>query len=367
MIKKIFFVMMVVIIVATSSCSVKEADLTPVTEKTQPPKTTKEQEQTTTVQSTTAETTTTTKKLTDSDYEEYKVNEIGHIMVVMYHGIMNNPPYHVTKDEFREDLQYMYDHGYRLITLDEFLSGKINVPIGTTPIHLTFDDGLNTTFALKEVDGELVVDENTAIGIIEDFVKEHPDFGKAASLYFHDTTENFEGAGTDKERFDWLLEHGYELGNHTATHDNLSTLSKENCLKEIGSVEEYVLSLYPDFHMRAIAYPFGARPDESFMDIALDGQYNGVSYSYEVGFREGPSGPFLPIIHKDFSKYNAPRVRGSKGADGDLWWYFDYYENNDYLKYISDGNPNTVVVKENKLDNISEEVRASDEFEIITY
>ncbi len=348
-----------------SSCQVQKTTTEAVTKTTA--KTTKEEvaEKTTKEETTTAEVTTTTAVKVVEDYAASKVNEQGHVMVVMYHGIMDNPPYHRTKEQFLKDLQYMYDHNYRLISLEEYLSGHITVEGGMTPILLTFDDGLDTTFALKKTADGFDVDENTAIGILEGFLKEHPDFGRHSVLYFHDQTKNFGEVGTDKDRFDWLLEHGYEFGNHTATHDNLGKLSKENVIKEVGRVEKYVRSLYPNMKLTTITYPFGARPNEAYRDAAVKGEYDGVKYDYVVGFREGPSGPFVPVTHNKFQPFNAPRVRGSDGANGDLWWYFDYYEKNPSLKYVSDGNPNTLVVPEKRANTIND--YAKENFEVITY
>ncbi len=299
------------------------------------------------------------------DYEKYKVNEQGHILVVMYHGILDNPPYHRTKEQFKKDLQTMYDLGYRLISFQDYISGRISVEAGKTPIHLTFDDGLPSTFSLKKTANGFDVDKNTAIGILEEFKKNHPDFGKGASLYFHDKKTNFGDVGTDKDRFDWLLNHGYELGNHTATHNNLGKLSKEAVVKEIGRVEKYYESIYPNKKLCTLTYPFGVRPNRDYRSSALNGEYEGVTYSYPVGFREGPSGPFVPITHKDFQKFNAPRVRGSEGEKADLYWYFTYYKNNPSLKYVSDGNPDTIVIKKGSNNNLND--YAKDNFQVIEY
>ncbi len=299
------------------------------------------------------------------DYKKYNVNEQGHIMVVMYHGILDNPPYHRTKEQFVSDLQKMYDLGYRLISFEDYLSGKIDVEVGKTPIHLTFDDGLESTFSLKKTENGYEVDENTAIGILEEFVKTHPDFGKAASLYFHDKETNFGKVGTDKDRFDWLINHGYELGNHTATHRNLGKLNEEKVIEEIGRVEKYFKSLYPSRKLCTITYPFGVCPKEKNIESAFNGEYEGVAYSYPIGFREGPSGPFVPFTHKNFQKYNAPRVRGSEGETADLYWYFDYYEKNPHLKYISDGYSDTIVIKKGAENTLSD--YAKENFEIIEY
>ncbi len=368
-IRNLLMIMMIVGILSLSSCKVQKIVDEPKEELSQVAKsttTTVEPELTTEpAKETSTEPATTTIAPTGIDPEVIKPNELGHIMVVMYHGIMDNPPYHRTKEEFTKDLQTMYDLGYRLITLDEYLTGRIKTEPGMTPIHLTFDDGLDTTFALKKTADGFTVDENTAIGILEDFCKEHPDFGHGASLYFHDTENNFGDVGTDKDRFDWLLEHGYELGNHTATHDNLSTLTEPEVIKEVGRVEKYVESLYPDMKLRVLTYPFGATPDDAFYQSALKGEYEGTTYDYEIGLREGPSGPFRPITHKDFQRYNAPRVRGSEGENGDLYWYFDYYEENPSFKFVSDGYPDAMYIPEDWEEGLSD--YAKENFSIIKY
>ncbi|MDF1616701.1 polysaccharide deacetylase family protein [Petrocella sp. FN5] len=283
------------------------------------------------------------------DYKSLGVNEIGDIMVVMYHGIMDNPPYHRSKEDFIRDLQYFYDNNYYLISMKEYLSQQIDAPLGKTPIVLTFDDGLASTFALIENE----VDPESAIGILEEFVQEHNDFGKAATLFIHATNQNFKGDGDALQRLEWLIENGYEIGNHSATHADLSKLSKDALIKEIGQVDYFLKALIPDYNMLAITYPYGKRPEASLIQYLSHGQYEDVEFGYEVGFREGPSSKMVPPSHIKFDPYNAPRVRGSEGDVQDLWWFLDYYEKNADERYISDGNANTIVVPKEKVDLVN--------------
>ncbi|PKM58046.1 MAG: hypothetical protein CVU98_03010 [Firmicutes bacterium HGW-Firmicutes-3] len=283
------------------------------------------------------------------DYKMVGVNEIGDIMVVMYHGIKDNPPYHRSKEDFIRDLQYLYDNNYYLISMKDYLSQKIDVPLAKTPIVLTFDDGLSSTFALIENE----VDSESAIGILEMFVKEHDDFGKAATLFIHATKQNFQGDGNASQRLEWLVENGYEIGNHSATHADLSKLSKDALIKEIGQVDYFLKALLPEYNMLAITYPYGKRPEASLIQILEYGQYEGVEFGYAVGFREGPSSKMVPPSHTKFDPYNAPRVRGSDGDVQDLWWFLDYYEKHAEERYVSDGNPNTIVVPKDKAELVN--------------
>lgn len=322
-------------------------------------------EPTTTLATTTVPEVTTAAPMTADDYKTLKVNEQGHIMVVMYHGIMDNPPYHRLKEDFIKDMTFMYDHGYRLISMENYLSGHIDVPAGMTPIVFTFDDGLESTFSLNQDGGSFTVNPETAIGLMESFYEQHPDFGRDASLYIHATESNFPGAGTDTERLTWLVENGYTIGNHSATHANFKHLGKEALLKEVGAVEVYLAEALPGYELSTLTYPFGARPDSSLLPLLQNGTYEGLTLDYKVAFREGPSGQFYPSVHKKFSSLNTPRVRGSEGEVQDLWWFLEYYEENPSLKYISDGNPETIVVPLGKEENLAADLSAS--FEIITY
>lgn len=295
-------------------------------------------------------------KPVEIDYQAVKPNEVGHIMVIMYHGIIDNYPYHVTEEQFLEDLTYMYENGYRPISMRDYLDNNITVEAGMTPIVLTFDDGLSSTFSLTEENGKLVPAKGTAVEIMERFAKEHPDFGKGATFYINGG-KIFEGAGTVEERLNWLVDNGYGLGNHTETHKHLgkSSVTSRVIMSEIGKVDKIIKEAVPNYVVDSLTYPFGARPKDALRAFIKEGEYDGGSYNYQAGFREGPSRSYYAPIHTKFDPYNIARARGSKGEDGDMWFFFKYYENNPGLKYISDGRPDRVAITKNKEDYVNKE------------
>ncbi len=279
------------------------------------------------------------------NYQEVKPYEVGHIMIVMYHGILDNPPYHRTANDFIKDLEYMYEHGYRLISMRDYLDNHIQVEAGYTPIVLTFDDGLKSTFSLIEVDGELVPAPGTAIGMLEAFAKEHPDFGKAAALNINSGKHIFEGAGTLKQRLQWLVEHGYDVGNHTHTHANLRTSSPENIQKEIAQTDQFIKEIIPNYTVDFLAYPFGERPKGEQIHLIAEGSYDNHTYKNQLAMRVGACGPNVSPLHINFEPLNMPRVTGSEWEPQDLWWFFDFYENkHPEYRYISDGNPDRIAL-----------------------
>lgn len=299
------------------------------------------------------------------NYEEVKPNEIGSIMFVMYHGIMDNPPYHRTAEDFKKDLNYMYEKGYRPISIEDYLNNNITVQAGLTPIVLAFDDGLSTSFSLVEdADGNLVPKEETAVYIMEEFYRDHPDFGKAATFFINGDDAFGEGAGTYEERLQWLINNGYSLGNHTATHAHLNTLSADELQKEMAIVDEMIANAVPGYEVRALAYPFGERPYDSIY-LVEEGTYNDYTYTNEVAFRVGYSAPYVGPNHINYQPFNHPRVTASEGYDWDLWYAFDYYEQSPNQRYRSDGNPDTIAVPSSQEKNVNME--SLGEKELIVY
>jgi hypothetical protein len=70
-----------------------------------------------------------------------EANELGRVMILEYHKI-DTPEARWTRtpENFRRDLQRLWDRGYRLVALNDYVDGKIALPAGTTPLILTFDD-----------------------------------------------------------------------------------------------------------------------------------------------------------------------------------------------------------------------------------
>ena len=117
------------------------------------------------------------------DYEALGVNELGQVMVLMHQIGEEEAEWVRTPENFRKDLETLYAAGYRLIALNDLLDGNITVPAGTTPVVLTFDDGTIGHFRYIEQDGQTVIDPDCAVGILEQFAAEHPDFGQAATFF----------------------------------------------------------------------------------------------------------------------------------------------------------------------------------------
>ncbi|MGH7356416.1 MAG: hypothetical protein ACRELS_17800, partial [Candidatus Rokuibacteriota bacterium] len=111
-------------------------------------------------------------------------NELGRVMILEYHKI-DDPEDRWTRtpENFRRDLETLYARGYRLVGLNTLLDGRVDLPAGTTPVVLTFDDSSPGQFRYIEKGGALQIDPRSAVGILEAFTREKPDFGRAATFF----------------------------------------------------------------------------------------------------------------------------------------------------------------------------------------
>ena len=268
--------------------------------------------------------------------EIYEYNESGKIIIVMYHKFAKEEKDEWTRsyDNFYKDLEYLYEHNYVSISLNDYLNKNIKVPLGKTPIIFTFDDGTSGQFNLiKNESGDLIANPNSAVGIMEKFYNEHPDFGLNGT-FFINGTGFFSGQGSNKEKLEYLINKGFEIGNHTNTHVNFSKASIDTIQKEVWVVNNMVSELLDGYEITSLALPFGISSKEHKEYIAK-GSYDGKSYDNKIILLVG-SNPALSPNSEDLNLLNLPRVRargGEKAVDFDLYYWLEKMEQNPNLKY----------------------------------
>lgn len=72
--------------------------------------------------------------------EVYKYNEAGKIIIVMYHKFadVETDEYSRSFENFKKDLEYLYELGYRTISLTDYLENNIKVPVRLYAYYLNF-------------------------------------------------------------------------------------------------------------------------------------------------------------------------------------------------------------------------------------
>lgn len=273
------------------------------------------------------------------DPASVKANELGVVPVLMYHRLTPTPKgeYDRTPDDFRMEVQRLYDSGYRPVLARDLVAGTIDVPAGKSPVVLTFDDSTVSQYRLGP-DGNVVAD--TAVGILLDFARSHPDFKPVATMYVNGNP--FEaGAGTAELQD--LTKRGFELGGHTLTHQNLGKTDPENVQKELVQGLRVITKAVPEAKVTTMALPFGVRPKDE--TLAHAGTWDGQSYSLNGVFLVGAE-PSLSPFAAAFDPLKISRVRssawdGGKPNFGSAYW-LDSLDKHPERRYVSDGDPDRV-------------------------
>ena len=298
------------------------------------------------------------------DFELHQPNELGEIPVWMYHVIGETEAIWArTPDNFRADLQRFYDLGYRLVSLTDVINNNIDIPAGTSPMVFTFDDGHPSHFRLiKDAAGDLVIDPDSAVGIIMAFAEENPDMGTAATFFvnFPNPFSQQDSWYTTEHRqwkLDKVVEFGMEIGNHTWGHPHLNRdiSSADQLVRELGAGQQWLEQMLPGYKMNSLALPFGSRPKEEWNHYVNAGVYEGVEYRHDVVLEVG-SVPADPYNHVGYSPLKMPRVRASNFPDGTVKDFLDRaLDRLDTTRYISDGDPDIITIPQSMADYLDED------------
>lgn len=306
-------------------------------------------------------------KLDKDKFKNDGINELGRVPIMMYHGIKNiknndtdyiggnvdKDGYTRTVEAFRNDLELYYQKGYRMIKLSDYIDGKIDVEYGYSPIILTFDDGNANNIRVTGVDsdGNIIIDPNSAVGVLEEYKKKYPDFNVTAIFFV--TNALFNQPEYNDKILNWLVDNGYEVGNHTRGHDNFTKIDTDKTQEVVGYMYNKLESIVGNKYSKIVALPFGSpynKVHENYNYI-LNGSYDGVKYKTEAALRVGWE-PEVSPFNKNFDKTFLKRCRAydNNGVDFDIEMTLRIL---DKTRYISDGDTLTVVTSSDNGDIIN--------------
>ena len=150
--------------------------------------------------------------------------------ILIYHRFGDYPErYQVTFTEFERQLDWLQANGYTTVTMSEvydYIAGSGSLP--ARPVVLTFDDG----WALQWRAAQAM----TARGM--------------RGVFFVTTRQNGLDVAT-------LASWGHEIGGHTISHPDLTTLSDWQLAQEL-SVSRQQLQAWSGQSVDILAYPYGA-------------------------------------------------------------------------------------------------------------
>jgi hypothetical protein len=280
-------------------------------------------------------------------------NKLGRIPVLEYHLLgAGESRWKVDTAHFRRTLQLLYDRGYRPINIADMLDRKIDIPAGTSPVVFVFDDASPSQFSYVEKNGKLEVDPNSAVGMLLDFHRTHPDWGKKAVFCMLPAAAAghafFGEKGIDGQKSEWrfkkvqfLAQQGFELCNHTLWHANLGKYPDPFVQEQIARGQMAIDSAVPGYKVRTFALPLGVWPKNR--PLAWGGAWREpksgktVSYSYQAVL-EVSGGPTRSPFDPQFNPHSINRVEAFGQEIERMLDQLDKSGN----RYVSDGKTGAV-------------------------
>ncbi len=272
-------------------------------------------------------------ELGDDDLAALGVNEIGRVLVVEWHEIgARDGRWENSRETFREQIAELYERGYRPVTVAEFAEGRFPIPAGTSPVLLTFDDSYRSHLHLDD-DGDPHPD--SVVGILEAFSDEHPDWRATAAFYPYWPVP-FREADVVDEKLAWLVDNGYELGNHTHSHADLSGLPPDEVQRELALAQAEVEQRIPGYRLRSYSLTFGSWPDDR--ELAVGGSHDGHDYQHDLVLLVG----FMPTRSPHHVEYDPTQVQRVQAYVPEFRRWVEWLDGEPWRRFVSDGDPGTV-------------------------
>lgn len=296
--------------------------------------------------------TTATQATTAADASRIP-NELGRIPVVEYHLISDHDAlYSREREHFKKDLEFIYQKGYRPVTISQLLDRKIDLPRGQSPVVFVFDDASPSQFSYIEKNGQLEIDPNSAVGIWLAFAKSHPGWTNkavfcllpnAAAGHAFFGLKGIDGQKTEWrfKKVQWLNEQGFELCNHTLWHANLGKYPDPFVQEQIARGQMAIDSAVPGFKVRTFALPLGVWPKNRALAKAgswTDPKTHEVVRYNNEAILEVSGGPTESPYDPKFNPLSIKRIEAIGNGIESTLERMDKTGN----RYVSDGDPNTV-------------------------
>ncbi len=272
-------------------------------------------------------------QLSEEELRRLRVNEVGRVLVMEWHDVEGvDGRWETSQATFRAQIKELYERGYRPVTVEEFATGTFPIPAGTSPVLLTFDDSYESHFRLGP-DGEPAA--NSVVGILEEFERTHPDWRGTAVFYIYWPVP-FRNLEQIPAKLRWLAENGYEIGNHSLNHDDLSKLDDRGVQRSLGLAQAEVEKVVPGYRLGSLALPFGLWPKNKA--LTLEGSFEGVSYRHDVVLLVG----FMPARSPHHVDYKPMEVQRVQAYAPEFRKWVDWLDGGRGRRFVSDGDPNTV-------------------------
>jgi peptidoglycan/xylan/chitin deacetylase (PgdA/CDA1 family) len=235
-------------------------------------------------------------------------------LVLCYHAISTNWPaaLAVTLVQLREQLEWLFAHGYRGVTFSEALTSR---PSYST-VAITFDDAFKSVLEqAAPVMAELGFPGT--VFVVTDFADSHRPLSWSGIDRWIGGEHDAELRGMSWPELQRLEQAGWEVASHTLTHPRLTTLGDDALARQLyGSRAACEQALgHP---VTSIAYPYGNVDDRVKRATAAAGYTAAGSLPALMGPRDALDWPRIGIYREDsFSRFRfkaSPVVRRMRTA-----------------------------------------------------
>jgi peptidoglycan/xylan/chitin deacetylase (PgdA/CDA1 family) len=179
------------------------------------------------------------------------------IPILAYHSVGDMPPHKDLKrlntppNLFEQHLEYLANSGYRVISLDDLENClKENKLNRFKTVVLTFNDGYKNWY-----ENVLPILGKYGYPATMFIVSEYLDC-KDPFVWIEDGLRY--GAPLSTLEIKEMLKHNFTVGSHSLSHPDLTKLTHDDCIREIGKSKKKLEELFGK-PVDYFAYPFGAR------------------------------------------------------------------------------------------------------------
>ncbi|TDA70553.1 MAG: polysaccharide deacetylase family protein [Clostridia bacterium] len=185
------------------------------------------------------------------------------VPIFMYH-VVDHPgrtyaELYVEPADFRAQMQYLDDNGYHAVTLKQVVAHwQEGWPLPARPVVLTFDDGYPSVYS-------------QAFPILKDF--------NFAATLFINTAKLNKPNGLTAAMLAEMADAGFEVGSHTISHLDLTTVSDKVLVREVAGSRETLAQMLGTAPV-SFAYPAGKADTRVVGAVKAAGYLAGVTTEY---------------------------------------------------------------------------------------
>lgn len=271
------------------------------------------------------------------------------VPVLLYHRFIplkatNESFTKMSLPHFRAQMQALYDAGFVLVPLADWLRGDLHVPSGKRPVILTMDDLFFADQIYLDADGN--PSAHSALGVLWQFSQDHPDFGFSAALFYNlgdkhygskqvgDWFEEADGWQNSLARvIAWCIEHNAMPYNHFYTHPQLQLLEPRDAADQLRKNEAQLKSLLERIDQgglamrpqNLIALTYSVWPESRGSQMTIM-KYRSLTGEYPLGVLEADP-YFVPKLimrapyETTFTPWHIPRMVASQNSIAQLAQY----------------------------------------------